>query len=68
MYQTAEKGPPRVLDDNARDRARRLFALLAIIAVLTAAYLFAVEGVKRRFIRRHPVGPPARRGSAITGA
>ncbi len=25
MYETAEKGPPRVLDDDARDRARRLF-------------------------------------------
>ena len=30
-------------------------ALLAIIAILTAAYLFAVERVKRWFIRRHPV-------------
>ncbi len=30
-------------------------ALLVIIAILTAAYLTAVEVVKRWFFRRHPV-------------
>jgi Mg2+-importing ATPase len=35
-------------------------ALLVIIASLTAAYLVAVEAVKRWFLRRHPVGEASR--------
>jgi len=35
-------------------------ALLGIIASLTAAYLVAVEAVKRWFLRRHPVGEASR--------
>jgi Mg2+-importing ATPase len=34
--------------------------LLVIIASLTAAYLVAVEAVKRWFLRRHPVGEASR--------
>jgi Mg2+-importing ATPase len=36
-------------------------ALLGIIAILTAAYLVAVEAVKRWFLRRHPVGDVSNR-------